>query len=103
VPSWDEMVRQTIEHMNDPQPGDRFQEMYSFWVHVVVRQCETIIVEEYSPPAEVPKDARVRMFPTLAAFRAAYGDDGHTAGYWINYCDNKAYLDHVARYQVGAP
>lgn len=87
---WDYMVQETEQHFSDPQIGDRFHEMYSFWVHVVGRSGERIAVREYSPPCEVPQDGKLRLFDSIEQFKAAYGYRSETDGYWVMYCNNRA-------------
>jgi hypothetical protein len=89
----EEMKLLTDYHFQHPQAGDRFQEMYSFWVHVVLVTTEQVIVEEYCPPCSVPKDAKLRVFESHDAFREAYGYTSKH-GAWVYYCDNKAPIDH---------
>lgn len=79
----------TIEHMGDPQYGNRFHELLSFWVHVVGRDGDRVAVREYHPPCDVPADGKLRLFQTVAAFQQAYAYK-EIAGYWITYADDKA-------------
>lgn len=40
--NWDELQQLTNDHMANPQVGDMFQEMYSFWVKVVERSNDQV-------------------------------------------------------------
>lgn len=80
---WEEMKAATAEHMAHPRIGDRFHEMYSYWVHVVAVEPQ-IVVECYSPPVQQPKK---RTFATVEDFKRAYAY-GSIPGYTVQYCDN---------------
>jgi len=43
----------------DPQPGDRWDEMYSYWYHVDQRDDDRVLIREYSPPCDVRPDHAV--------------------------------------------
>ena len=76
--------RETIAAFEDPQVGDRFHEMFSFWVYVL-HVGERVIVAEGSghpswfpdlydgsvSPAQRPP-LRIRIFDTPDDFRAQY-------------------------------
>lgn len=100
LPGFPDLQAETAPHMAAPQPGDRFTEMYAFWMHVVA-VGDGVQVEEYIPPCRVPDDAKPRTFATLAEFRAAYAYDHDPAkGYWINYVDNIAAAPQPATRRV---
>lgn len=89
----EEIKAATAKHFDNPQVGDRFHEMYSFWVHVVLVTRNRVIVEEYSPPCSIPRDAKVRVFGSHDEFREAYGYKTQP-GSWVYYCDDKAPIGH---------
>ena len=66
------MERKTCEALADPIAGDRFHEMYSFWMYVVKVTKRSVTVMEASPPCVFPEDARVREI-TRAEFQCHYG------------------------------
>lgn len=70
--------------MDDPRVGDRFQEMYSFWMYIVGRDGQCVTVMEANPPCTLPDDGKLRTFPTVEDFKRAYAY-GHKPerGYWI--------------------
>jgi hypothetical protein len=41
----------------DPQPGDRWHEMLSFWLYVVDRDGDQVTVQYSGPPCTFPEDA----------------------------------------------
>lgn len=88
-----EKKKETHRHMMDPAVGDRFTEMFSFYVHVVEVTDTHVTVEEYSPPCEIPKDAKVRKF-TREQFIKTYSYSFGVPGYWIRYLDRKAPVGH---------
>lgn len=84
------MSDETSLHMENPQFGDRFHEMYSFWVHVIKRDGDKISVREYHPPCAVPVDGKRRDFESIEAFKTAYAYSTPGLGYTVLYSDNKA-------------
>lgn len=70
----------TSEHFENPQPGDRFHEHYSAWVHVLVR-LEGLVVWHLATGDEV----RVTSVSAFAK-HFAYGS---IPGYSMTYRDNK--------------
>jgi hypothetical protein len=83
-----------------PEAGDAFEEMLSFWVIVVDVADDGIIhVVEHGGPGELPRDGRLRRFPTGDAFRAAYAY-GSIPGYsvsWAKTVDVTGWLDVLQR------
>jgi len=49
----------TLQALQDPQPGDRFHEMYSYWIYVVHRDGEEVWYCEANPPCSFPTDAKL--------------------------------------------
>lgn len=96
--NWAERQRATAEAFADPKPGDRFHEMYSFWmvvvsvgadgVKVMAGSGPTNIVRGQFPDGEIVEPfaerARVRWFATADDFRAAYRN---TAGWTLTLSD----------------
>jgi hypothetical protein len=76
----------TIQAFDDPQVGDRFHEMLSYWVYVVARDGERITVMDAIPPCSLPKDGRAIGYDTLEAFRAAFRYPTNP-GYWVRLAD----------------
>jgi hypothetical protein len=78
------MATETEEAFADPQPGDLFQEMYSFWMLVTkVTPGGPVQVREAAPPTRLSEgEGRTRTFPDADAFRRAYAYDA-IPGYWI--------------------
>jgi hypothetical protein len=87
--------------MADPQPGDRFHEFHSFWVHVVARKSSLLVIHEYHPPAVIPEGAH-KLELTVEQFQARYTYRDGT-GYWIRYRDDRAFeLEREDRLGVAA-
>lgn len=57
--TYKEIAHRTQEALLDPQVGDRFHEMYSFWVYVVSVVDNRVITMEANPPCEFPNDGKV--------------------------------------------
>jgi hypothetical protein len=77
---------QTMAHMQIPQPGDRFQEFYSFWMEVRdILDDGAVIVEEWNPGYP----HKTRHFASAEKFRAhyAYGD---IPGYSLRFSSTRA-------------
>ncbi len=69
-----------------PAVGDRFHEMYSFWVYVMAREGDVVTTIEASPPCTFPEDGKVRV-QTLDEFRKRFAY-GSIPGYWVRFCDS---------------
>ena len=70
--------------MADPRVGDRFTEMYAFWMYVVARDGERVVTMQANPPCTLPDDGTLREFATVDDFKAAYAyGNKPDAGYWI--------------------
>jgi|SRR3990167_9907228 len=91
-----EWRKQTEEHMLSPQVGDRFTEMYAYWVWIEK-------VDEYGVVAFESQNGewRRRIWPTQDAFRKTYAY-GLFRGYWVHYIDNKP-LENDNAPQLDAP
>jgi len=76
----------TEKAMKNPQVGDRFTEMMAFWVYIVERGINHVVILEASAPCKIPEDGEITTY-TLAEFenRFAYGS---IPGYWITYVDS---------------
>ena len=76
----------TTRHMDNPQPGDRFQESYSFWMEVrEILDDGAVIVEEWNPGSA----RKTRHFSDVVTFRKHYAY-GNIPGYWIRFRDTFA-------------
>lgn len=77
--------RATDEAVNDPRPGDRYHEMFSFWLYVVAVDGDSVVTMEAWPPCEFPKDGKLRI-QTRAEFkqRLSYRT---IPGYWVMLAD----------------
>jgi hypothetical protein len=91
--SWDFKMRLTAKHMIDPQPGDRFSEQCCFFVHVIGREGDRVIVERYTTPSTVPDDGKRVVYESVEEFKRAYSYQS-IPGYWVIYYDNKAPFEH---------
>lgn len=86
MPFPDPHKQATHEAIKDPQVGDRFSEMYNFWVYVVYRDRDTVVTMEGSPPCEFPNNSAKTY--TLDEFNKRF----HYASpkldnYWIRLVD----------------
>lgn len=81
--TWKARVQLTAEAMDDPQPGDEFNEMFSHWVMVTERNGDRV---KWSA-GQGPTDDFFRDFPpqeaTVSEFKKRYSYGGTTAGYWV--------------------
>jgi hypothetical protein len=87
------MERLTLAHMNNPQSGDRFTEMFNFWVYVWdVSEDGAITTHEANPPCELPRDAKIRTYKNAAEFRKSFAYGEHMPGkFWVKFIDTSAY------------
>lgn len=69
--------------MDNPQIGDRYQEMFSFWMFVVGREDDVITTLEAAAPCSFPEDGKARRFDSLEAFREHWGYGTAGLGYWV--------------------
>lgn len=79
----------TREAFEDPQAGDCFQEVYSFWMYVVHIDGEHVATVEASPPCTLPGDGKLRHFQTREQFQDAYGyhSPAMRGRYWMMLAD----------------
>jgi hypothetical protein len=91
----DEAERQTAAAFDDPQVGDRFHEMYSFWVYVVAREGDQVTTMESGAPCTFPDDARVWIgtveelkkrfaYGTIPGYGVILEDRGNNVGGWLD-------------------
>jgi len=86
----------TVEKLINPKVGDRYQEMYSFWMYVVhideVNDKKYIYTAHFSPPCEVnAKDAVIYKHDKNGLLRHYTYES--ISGSWLHYEDNKP--EHV--------
>ncbi len=75
----------TMEAMLNPQVGDRFTELYCFWMYIVSRVGNAVITIEASAPCTFPTDGKVKSY-TLQSFNKRFSY-GSIDGYWIELVD----------------
>jgi hypothetical protein len=75
----------TKEAFTDPQVGDRFTEMYSFWMYIIGRRGNKVITMEGSPPITFPEGATMHTY-TLEEFNTRFSY-GSIDGYWVTLVD----------------
>ena len=81
---WSELATEWA--FKNPKVGDRFHEMYSFWVYVVAVRGNWVGIMEAAGPCELPKDGKV-SFMTKDDFREKYAY-GTIPGYSIRFHDH---------------
>lgn len=54
-----ERTKQTMEALENPRVGDRFTEMYSYWMFVLEVRNETVTFISASVPCSLPEDGIV--------------------------------------------
>ena len=52
--TYDQKQRFTMEAINHPRPGDRFHEMYSFWIIVTGVTDKQVVYWKGNPPCTFP-------------------------------------------------
>jgi hypothetical protein len=93
--NFDAMKEATDEHMKNPQPGDIFSEMCSFWVFVLARVGTVVLTVEYGKG-----EVRAYNTPEEMAARFAYGS---IPGYWVTFDrTDLPYVQRIAEAELGA-
>lgn len=91
INSPDPMKQATNEAIDNPQVGDRFSAMNTFWVFwvlVVHRAGEKVVTIEGSPPLRFPDEGTLRAYSSLEKFKKWFSDDTVSAkGYWVRLVD----------------
>jgi hypothetical protein len=72
--------KETIEAINDPRVGDRFQEMYSFYLYVIAVNGNSVVTMEGSPPVTFPDEGKIKI-QTKAEFKERLSSG---SGFWVN-------------------
>lgn len=62
IPLIADRKRATAEAFWDPQVGDRFDEMYSYWVYVVGRDGDTVTTLEAGAPCSFPDGETIKAW-----------------------------------------
>lgn len=104
---------ETAKAMNDPQPGDRFTEMYAFYVYVLECEGNQVTFMECNPPCDVPKDGKVGTISlSLWRKRYAYGsipgysvrlcERGNDVSGWAKHAQHRLHVDAATPSQPGA-
>jgi len=79
----DDPRARTAEAFSDPKVGDRFHEMYSYWVYVIGIDGEQITTFESGHlPVRHPAAGKYRTYPSHEAFRTHFAYDT-IPGYWV--------------------
>lgn len=77
--------------LRNPRVGDRYTEMFAFWLYVVGVVGETIITMEASPPCTLPDDGEIKIQTRdELERRLAYGS---IDGYWVRLVDRGNNVD----------
>lgn len=91
------LCERTDEAFKNPRVGDRFHEMYSFYVYVVGLDGDRIFTLEASPPCTLPDDGKLRE-QTLQDFRTRF-HYGTIPGTWVHLADRSndvsGWLEHA--------
>ena len=78
----------TAEAFRNPKAGQRFSEMYSFYMYVVdVRANGEIVTREGNPPITFPEGAVLRVHENADAWRKRFSYNS-IPGYWVSYIDD---------------
>ncbi len=73
----------TAAAFDDPQPGDAFHEMCSFWVFVIAVEPQGRVAVLTSPGGQtLPGDGKLIIYPSHTAYREEYAY-GSIEGYWV--------------------
>ncbi|MFA5558183.1 MAG: hypothetical protein WDA59_01805 [Methanofastidiosum sp.] len=86
MPFPNKMEKETNEAFANPQIGDRFTEMYCFWMYVIARRDDKVITMEASSPCTFPDDGKMNVY-SLEDFQKRFSY-GSTSGYWVSFVDH---------------
>lgn len=91
----------TAEAFDNPQTGDRFHEMYSYWVYVIGIDGEKITTFESGyHPSQHPARGKCHTYPSHEDYRA-YFAYGTIPGYWVMLnrrdCNVDGWLERAGR------
>lgn len=84
TPGWEELSADTEAAFDDPQVGDRFQEMYSFWMWMYVLHVgrHSVTVMHAIGEMTLPGDGTIVRYESHDEFRKAYSY-GSIPGYFV--------------------
>ena len=81
-----ERARKTTAAFDSPAVGQRFTEMYSYWMYVVSVEDGRIVTLEGSPPVTFPDTAQRREYASADEFRLRFAYKS-IPGYWVSFVD----------------
>jgi len=81
-----EYIKMTPEKMKNPQVGDYFSEMMSFYVFVLKYEGDQVTYMEARAGQTIPRDGKL-VISSYQEFhdRFQYDSDGMKGKYWVNY------------------
>ncbi len=75
----------TAEAMRDPQVGDRYNEMCTFWVYVIHVERDLVVTMEGNGPCRFPRDGKVQE-QSRSEFKRRFSYR-NAEGYWVRLVD----------------
>lgn len=93
----DDPRARTADAFANPEVGDRFHEMWSYWVYVIgIDGDQVTTFESGYHPSQHPTQGERKIYPTREAFRRHFAY-GTIPGYWVTLqrrgCDVASWLD----------
>jgi hypothetical protein len=86
---WDKVKAATMEALREPRVGDRFHEMYSFWMFVVELTPTHVVTMVGIPPVTFPDEATVEI-RTREDFVDHYTYNNTHLGSWVTLAGRDA-------------
>lgn len=83
-----EKQRATMDALLDPQIGDRFTELFSFWVYVVFRDASVVWYVEGNPPITFPEEGTL-VKTTVDKFVDRFTYDSNKEDSWLRLVDRE--------------
>lgn len=79
-----------LRHLRNPKKGDRFTELYEFWVHVVLVEDDNIVLEEYAKNDEhcVPANVKRTLIVHRDHVPIRYTYRTQPDNPWLEYVNN---------------
>jgi len=78
-----------LEAFNDPQPGDRYTDMFSWWMFILYAGPNggTVITTSSPAPCTFPDDGKIEIFDTADQFRNKFSYPSKPGKPWPRIVD----------------
>lgn len=84
--NYEDIKKLSLEAAADPQPGDAWHEMFSFWMHVIDRQGDVVTLLLLGPSRTIANWDSERQIQTVAEFKK-----------WVSYTSIEGTWCHISQ------